>query len=115
MGGEEDREHEFIVDSVGHVRAIDQMITVQTDLVRCTCGGPPAIGVAVGGWRDEEGVAYYSTALLDPAAALSFANTILAAVQMALGASSADQAVAEILRDVDMDSALSELLDGGFA
>lgn len=59
-----------------------------------------------------EGVAHHRTALCDLAGALSIANTKLAAVREALGARSAGQAVAQILRGVDIDSALSQLLDG---
>jgi hypothetical protein len=50
--------------------------------------------------------------VLEPAAALSLANTILAAVGIALGKDEKrrKRAVAEVLRGVDMDPALSELL-----
>jgi len=52
--------------------------------------------------------------VLEPGEALSFANAPLAAVRTALAndEKSQDRAVAEILRDVDMDAALAELLNG---
>ncbi len=52
--------------------------------------------------------------VLEPGEALSFANAPLAAVGTALAndEKSQDRAVAEILRDVDMDAALAELLNG---
>lgn len=55
-----------------------------------------------------------SSAVLEPGEALSFANAPLAAVGTALAndEKSQDRAVAEILRDVDMDAALAELLNG---
>jgi len=105
-------EHELLAQTVGHVHAINAEITVQADLVSCTvCGGPPAIGVLVGGWTDEEGTAHYSSALLTPEAALSIANTILAAVGQAFAAINADQAVAEVTGGRDWDTELAKLLE----
>jgi hypothetical protein len=71
----------------------------------------------VGGWKDAEGIAHYSSALLEPAEALSIANAILAAVGQALGGSDqhTERAVAEAIAGRDWDREVEALLGQGDA
>jgi hypothetical protein len=71
------------------------------------------VGIAIG-WTGEDGGRCLGSVVLEPGEALSYANAPLAAVGTALAndEKSQDRAVAEILRDVDMDAALAELLNG---
>jgi hypothetical protein len=61
-----------------------------------------------GGQRQEIG-----SALLDPGAALSLADSLLAAAGSALSYRNTDRVMAEILEGVDMGAVPAELLDGG--
>jgi hypothetical protein len=72
---------------------------------------PPVVGVAVGGWTDDEGAVHYSAALLEPAVALSLANAILAAVAHVISASDVDDAVAEAMTGRDWDAELVTMLE----
>ena len=78
------------------------------------CLRRPADGGIAIGWTGEDGSRCPGSVVLEPGEALSFANAPLAAVGTALAndEKSQDRAVAEILRDVDMDAALAELLNG---
>jgi hypothetical protein len=102
--------HELTAQSIGHVHTINPEITVSADIVQRICGGPHAIGIAVG-WR-EDGGQHFGTALLEPATAPSIANAILAAVGQVISASDLDDAVAEVIQDTDMDAELAKLLGG---
>jgi hypothetical protein len=78
MEGPEHTEHGLIAEPVGHVHAVNPGVTVQSDLVRCAaCDGPPAIGIAVV-WQHDDADQEIGSALLDPSAALSLANSLLA-------------------------------------
>lgn len=108
---EHGEQHELVAQGVGHVHAINPEVVVQADLVRCAaCDGPPAIGIAIG--RLEDGGQEIGSALLDPAAALSLANSLIAAVGAALSHGNTDQVVAEVLAGADLDQALEALLSG---
>ena len=50
---------------------INPEVTVWADVVRCICGAGSAIGIAIG-WQEEDGQ-HYSSALVEPAEALSTA------------------------------------------
>lgn len=105
-------EHDYESEPICHVHAINPQITVQADVVRCTVhDGSPVVGVAVG-WTDDEGAVHYSAALLEPRAALSLANAILAAVGQVFRASDkqADCAVAAVISGRDWDREFEALL-----
>jgi hypothetical protein len=110
MNGEHE-EHELTAQSVGHVHAVNPEGTVSADIVRCACGAPPVIGIAVGWQKDRED--HFGAAMLEPAVALSLANAILAAVGHVISTDDdrAEGAVAGLLTGVDMDAELAALLD----